>query len=448
MTDAYFWPLVMLAGLMAGIFTGYPVAFVLAGIGLIFALLAEVPMLFLSLGVSRIYSGILTNWLLIAIPLFVFMGLMLERSGIAQRLLRSLASVFRGLPGGYAFAVAIIGVVMAASTGIIGASVVLMGMMALPTMLKNGYDARISTGLIASSGTLGILIPPSVMLIVLGDQMRVSVGDLFMGAVGPGLLLGGLYLAYLIVIAVFQPHRMPVAKAENVGEPFLRVALALTRDLLAPVALIAAVLGTIVTGIATPTESAAIGAAGATLLALISGNLSLSFLAEALRDTTKTTAMIIFVMIGATIFSVIFRKLGGDQMIVDALALHGDNPYAVLLTIMLVVFVLGFFLEWVEITLVVVPIVAPIVAQLNFGLTPEHTLIWFAITLSVNLQTSFLTPPFGYALFYLRGIAPDGVSISTIYRGIVPFVLLQLAALALVILWPEITLWLPSWLAK
>ncbi|EKF18866.1 TRAP transporter large permease [Nitratireductor pacificus] len=448
MNDAYFWPILMLVGLMAGIFTGYPVAFVLAGIGLIFAFLGDVPVLFLSLGVSRIYSGILTNWLLIAIPLFVFMGLMLERSGVAQRLLRSLASVFRGLPGGYAFAVAIIGVVMAASTGIIGASVVLMGMMALPTMLKNGYDARISTGLIASSGTLGILIPPSIMLIVLGDQMRVSVGDLFMGAVGPGLLLGGLYLAYLIFVAIFQPHRMPAAPAEDNTEPLWRVAFALIRDLLAPIALIAAVLGTIVTGIATPTESAAIGAAGAMLLALLSGKLSLSVFADALRDTTKTTAMIIFVMIGATIFSVIFRKLGGDQMIVDAFALHGDNPYAVLLTIMLLVFVLGFFLEWVEITLVVVPIVAPIVAGLDFGMTPEQTLIWFAIALSVNLQTSFLTPPFGYALFYLRGIAPEGVSISTIYRGIIPFVVLQLLALTMVVLWPQITLWLPAYLSN
>jgi tripartite ATP-independent transporter DctM subunit len=448
MTDAYVLPILMLAGLMAGIFTGYSVAFVLAGIGLIFAYFGGVPMLFLSLGVSRIYSGVLTNWLLIAIPLFVFMGLMLERSGVAQRLLRSLAALFRGLPGGYAFAVAIIGIVMAASTGIIGASVVLMGMMALPTMLKNGYDPKISTGLIAASGTLGILIPPSIMLIVLGDQMRVSVGDLFMGAVGPGLLLGSLYLAYLIFVAVFQPSRMPAAREEASTDPLWKVAFALVRDLLAPVLLIASVLGTIVTGIATPTESAAIGAAGAMLLAIISGQLNLSGFASALLDTTKTTAMIIFVMIGATIFSVIFRKLGGDQMIIDAFSVHGDKPYVVLLTIMFLVFVLGFFLEWVEITLVVVPIVAPIVAGLDFGLTPEQTLIWFAVALSVNLQTSFLTPPFGYALFYLRGIAPEGVTIGTIYRGIIPFVVLQLIGLTAVIFWPEITLWLPSYLSR
>ena len=448
MGDTYLWPILMLCGLMAGIFTGYPVAFVLAGIGLIFAFLGGVPLLFLSLGVSRIYSGILTNWLLIAIPLFVFMGLMLDRSGVAQRLLRSFASVFRGLPGGYGFAVAIIGIVMAASTGIIGASVVLMGMMALPTMLKNGYDAKISTGLIASSGTLGILIPPSVMLIVLGDQMRVSVGDLFMAAVGPGLLLGVLYLGFLTFVAIFQPHRMPPAKPEGVATSFWHAALGLALDLVAPLALIAAVLGTIVTGIATPTESAAIGACGATLLAFLSGRLNMAVVAEVLRDTTKTTAMIIFVMMGATVFSVIFRKLGGDRMVVDAFTLHGDNPHAVLLTIMLLVFVLGFFLEWVEISLVVVPIVAPIVAGLDFGLTKEQTLIWFAIALSVNLQTSFLTPPFGYALFYLRGIAPPGVSITTIYRGIIPFVVLQLLALTMVILLPQITLWLPTYLGK
>lgn len=448
MTDAYLMPILMLAGLMAGIFTGYSVAFVLAGIGLIFAYFGDVPMLFLSLGVSRIYSGVLTNWLLIAIPLFVFMGLMLERSGVAQRLLRSLAALFRGVPGGYAFAVAIIGIVMAASTGIIGASVVLMGMMALPTMLKNGYDPTISTGLIAASGTLGILIPPSIMLIVLGDQMRVSVGDLFMGAVGPGLLLGGLYLAYLILVAIFQPSRMPASRVEAHTDPFWKVAFALARDLLAPVILIASVLGTIVTGIATPTESAAIGAAGAMVLALVSGQLNLASFASAVLDTTKTTAMIIFVMIGATIFSVIFRKLGGDEMISDAFSVHGDRPYVVLLTIMLLIFVLGFFLEWVEITLVVVPIVAPIVAGLDFGMTPEQTLIWFAVALSVNLQTSFLTPPFGYALFYLRGIAPEGVSIATIYRGIIPFVVLQLLGLSAVVLWPQITLWLPSYLSQ
>ena len=442
----YFWPLAMLAGLVLGIFSGYPVAFVLSGIGILFAVLAGVPMLFLSTGVSRIYSGILTNWLLIAIPLFVFMGLMLERSGVAERLLKSLAALFGRLPGGYAFAVAIIGVVMAASTGIIGASVVLMGMMALPSMQQARYDPKISTGLIAASGTLGILIPPSIMLIILGDQLRIPVGDLFMGAIGPGLMLAGLYFLYLIAVAIFQPHRMPPGEVEPpAGRGGLAVQL--LRDLLAPVLLIAAVLGTIIAGIATPTEAAAIGAAGALLLALISGRLDFATLRTSLRDTTKTTAMIIFVMIGATIFSVIFRRLGGDEMVIHAFDSLGTGPYFVLFVIMALVFILGFFLDWVEIALVVVPLVAPVVANLDFGMPQGQVLAWFAIALAVNMQTSFLTPPFGYALFYLRGVA-TGISIGTIYRGIIPFVLLQLAALALLIAFPQISLWLPGYLAR
>lgn len=442
----FIWPLAMLLALMAGIFSGYPVAFVLAGVGILFSVIADVPILFLSLGVQRIFSGVLTNWLLIAIPLFVFMGLMLERSGVAERLLRSLATLFRTLPGGYAFAVALIGVIMAASTGIIGASVVLMGMMALPPMLANGYDPKISTGLIAASGTLGILIPPSVMLIILGDQLGISVGSLFIGAVGPGLLLALLYVAYLAFIVWRQPERMPPIAQEppsHLGE----LALRLVFDLMLPIILILSVLGTIVAGIATPTESAAIGAAGAMILALISRRLDITTLGRALSDTTRTTAMIIFVMIGATIFSLIFRKLGGDKMILDLFLLEGITPYASFLLIMGVVFILGFFLEWVEITLVVVPIVAPVIVGLDFGLEKDAALAWFAIALAVNLQTSFLTPPFGYALFYLRGIAPD-IPITTIYRGVMPFVGLQVLALGLIIIFPGIAIWLPAYLGR
>lgn len=446
MMDSYLWPIMMLAALMAGIFTGYPVAFVLAGLGILFAVAAGVPLIFLSTSVARIYSGVLTNWLLIAIPLFVFMGLMMERSGVAERLLRSLASLFGALPGGYAFAVAIIGIVMAASTGIIGASVVLMGMIALPTMMQNRYDPRISTGLIAASGTLGILLPPSIMLIILGDQLRVPVGDLFIGAIGPGLMLAGLYLLYLIAVAIFQPHRMPPREKQAV-ESRSELVIGLLRDLLAPVLLIVCVLGSIIAGIATPTEAAAVGAAGALLLALLSRRLDFTTLRSSLGETTKTTAMIAFVMIGATIFSVVFRRLGGDDMVADAFGFAGDNPYVVLLTIMGLIFVIGFFLEWVEITLVVVPIIAPVVASLDFGMTQGQTLAWFAIALAVNLQTSFLTPPFGYALFYLRGIATD-VPIGTIYRGILPFVVLQLVAVLMVIAFPQISLWLPQYLSQ
>ncbi|MBP7064300.1 TRAP transporter large permease subunit [Ferrovibrio sp.] len=441
----YFWPLLMVVALLGGIFVGYPVAFVLAGIGVIFTFLADVPILFLSTGVSRTFSGILSNWLLIAVPLFVFMGLMLEKSGVAQRLLRSLAGILGPVPGGYAFAVAVIGIVMAASTGIIGASVVLMGMLALPAMQESRYDPQLSTGVIAATGTLGILIPPSIMLVVLGDTMRISVGDLFAGALIPGLMLGGLYIVYLVFVAIFQPQRMPpLPRSARVS--IREAAWNLARDLLAPMVLILLVLGSIIAGIATPTEAAALGALGALVLALLSRELSFKQFLGVLNETTKTTAMIMFVMIGATVFSVIFRKLGGDTMIADALGIDeaGVNPYWVMFIIMAFIFVLGMFLDWVEITFIVMPIVAPIIAGLDFGLPKEQVLLWFAILFAVNLQTSFLTPPFGYALFYIRGIAPPEISINMIYKGIIPFVLIQLVALVLCIFFPELVLWLPE----
>ena len=441
----YIWPLAMCAALLLGIFTGYPVAFILAGIGVGFAFLADVPVLFLSTGVSRTFSGILSNWLLIAVPLFVFMGLVLEKSGIAQRLLRSLAALLGPLPGGYAFAVAIIGIVMAASTGIIGASVVLMGVLALPAMTENRYDPRLATGVIAATGTLGILIPPSIMLGVLGDTMRLSVGDLFAAALFPGLMLGGLYIVYLVLVAIFRPQAMPPLQRRariSLGAAVMGVA----RDLLAPLLLILAVLGSIIAGVATPTEAAGLGALGALLLALASRQLSRPQFVEVLRETTRTTAMIMFVMIGASVFSVIFRKLGGDTMIADALGISdgGVNPYRVMFVIMLFVFVLGMFLDWVEITFIVIPIITPIIAALDFGLPQDQVLLWFAILFAVNLQTSFLTPPFGYALFYIRGIAPPEISTRMIYQGIVPFVIIQLVALVLTIMFPQLALWLPG----
>lgn len=442
----YFWPLLMCVALLLGIFTGYPVAIVLAGIGVIFTFAADVPILFLSTGVSRTFSGILSNWLLIAVPLFVFMGLMLEKSGIAERLLRSLASLLGPLPGGYAFAVAIIGIVMAASTGIIGASVVLMGVLALPVMLESRYDPKLATGIIASTGTLGILIPPSIMLVVLGDTMRISVGDLFAGAMIPGLMLGGLYIVYLVFLAIFKPDTMPPLPARD-RLPLGQAAIRLARDLLAPMILILVVLGSIIAGIATPTEAAALGALGAFLLAVLSRQLTWKQFLAVLNETTRTTAMIMFVMIGATIFSVIFRKLGGDTMIADALGVDeaGTNPYWVMFVIMAFIFVLGMFLDWVEITFIVMPIIAPIMAGLDFGgMDKDQILLWFAILFAVNLQTSFLTPPFGYALFYIRGVAPAEIGTKIIYRGIVPFVIIQLIALLLCIIFPQLALWLPE----
>lgn len=442
----YFWPLLMCVALLLGIFSGYPVAIALAGIGVIFAFAADVPIIFLSTGVSRTFSGILSNWLLIAVPLFVFMGLMLEKSGIAERLLRSLAGLLGPLPGGYAFAVAIIGIVMAASTGIIGASVVLMGVLALPVMLESRYDPKLATGIIASTGTLGILIPPSIMLVVLGDTMRISVGDLFAGAMIPGLMLGGLYIVYLVFLAIFRPETMPPLPARD-RLPLGQAATRLARDLMAPMILILVVLGSIIAGIATPTEAAALGALGAFLLALASRQLTWKQFLSVLNETTRTTAMIMFVMIGATIFSVIFRKLGGDVMIANALGVDeaGTNPYWVMFVIMAFVFVLGMFLDWVEITFIVMPIIAPIMAGLDFGgLSKEQILLWFAILFAVNLQTSFLTPPFGYALFYIRGVAPAEIGTKIIYKGIVPFVIIQLIALLLCIMFPQLALWLPE----
>ncbi|WBY03573.1 TRAP transporter large permease subunit [Ramlibacter tataouinensis] len=438
-------PLAMCGVLLLGIFTGYPVAFVLAGIGVLTAFVADVPLVFLSTGVSRTFSGILSNWLLIAVPLFVFMGLMLEKSGIAQRLLRSMAGLMGSLPGGYAFAVTIIGIVMAASTGIIGASVTLMGVLALPAMLKNRYDPRLSTGVIAATGTLGILIPPSIMLVVLGDQMRISVGDLFAGALVPGLLLGVLYLLYLAWLALFHPHAMPPLPPSERLRPG-RVMVQLLRDLVAPAVLIVLVLGSIIVGVATPTEAAGLGAAGAFLLALISRELTWAVFVDTLRETTRTTAMIMFVMIGATVFSVIFRKLGGDAMIADYLGVTDGSasPYWVLTVVMVFLFVLGMFLDWVEITFIVMPIIAPIIAGLDFGIPSDQVLLWFAILFAVNLQTSFLTPPFGYALFYIRGVAPPDLPTRTIYAGIVPFVALQIVGLVLVIVFPQLALWLPQ----
>lgn len=437
------WPILMLITLIVGIFSGYPVAFVLAGTGVIFSFIAGLPTVFLSMGVSRIYSGTLTNWLLIAIPLFVYMGLMLEKSGVAERLLTSLARLLGPLPGGYAFSVIVIGIVMAASTGIIGASVVLLGLLALPMMKEAGYSRQTSSGLVAATGTLGILIPPSIMLIILGDTLRISVGHLFIGAVFPGLLLGGLYIAYIAALAFFKPHMMPpLPKAEKL--PLAKTVVLLFQDLFAPLALVVAVLGSIVVGIATPTEAAGIGAIGATILALAGMKGRWGEFGEVFRATTRTTVMIIFVMLGATIFSLVFKRLGGEDLILGAFIGLDVEPFTVLIMIMLLIFLLGMFLEWVEITLIVIPLFAPIMLSLDFGMPHEDVMLWFALLFALNLQTSFLTPPFGYALFYLRGISPEGYTISDIYRGVFPFVLLQLTALLLLLIFPGLATWLPQ----
>ncbi len=450
MLDEYGLAIAMVLALLFGIFSGYPVAFLLGGLGIVFAFIGDIPLAFLGTVSSRIFGGVIENWLLIAIPLFVFMGLMLERSGVAKNLLLTLQRLFGNVRGGLAVSVALLGVVMAASTGIIGASVVMLGLLALPVMLKQGYKPEMAYGVVAASGTLGILIPPSIMLVLMGSIMQISVGDLFKAALIPGLMLGGLYTVYLLVAAWLKPEWAPLASEAAIAgeepEEQTPLALALLRDLLGPVVLITAVLGSIMAGIATPTEAAAIGAAGAMLLALFLKQLNLDAIREVCRTTSKTSAMILFVVVGATCFSVVFKRLGGADMIEELITGTGLGPYGLLLLLMGLIFLLGFFLEWIEISFVILPLLLPVVNALDFGgqLYGEAVLVWFAILVAINLQTSFLTPPFGYALFYLKGITQGNVSIGTIYKSIIPFVLLQLTGLVLCILFPSIVLWLPG----
>lgn len=437
-------PLSMIVVLLMGIFAGYPVAILLGGIAVVFGFSAGIPPAFFGTLPSRIFTGTLSNWLLLAVPLFVFMGIMLDRSEVAKRLLLSLERLFAQTPGGLALAVTILGIIMAASTGIVGASVVMLGMMAMPVMLKQGYDKGLASGVVAASGTLGILIPPSIMLVLIGDILQISVGDLFVGAFIPGLMLGMLYLGYIYLRARLDPQSAPVKPVETL-QTDRSVVIMILKDLLMPATLILGVLGSIVMGVATPTEAASIGALGAMLLALVANKLTWATLREAVKETTITTSMILFIGIGATAFSLIFKRLGGESMIEEALFSMAIGPYGTIMLILSIVFVLGFFLEWIEISYIVLPLFASTISGLDFGLgSGEQNLIWFAILIAVNMQTSFLTPPLGYALFYLKGIVPPEVGIRDIYRGIVPFVLLQLLGLSLILLFPAIALWLPS----
>lgn len=439
----YIIPLSMVLCLLIGIFSGYPVAFVLGGIGILFAFIGGLPFAFLKIGVSRIFAGVIENWLLLAVPLFVFMGAMLDKSGLAQNLLYSLERALGSKRGGLAISVAILGIIMAASTGIVGASVVMLSTLALPIMLREKYKPELAVGVIAASGTLGILIPPSIMLVLVGDILQISVGELFLGAIIPGLLLGGLYIGYIIFIALTKPTYAPVSTSVRAEGS---LALALLRDLFAPLALILTVLGSIATGMATPTEAAGLGAICAMILAAINRKLTMPTLSSCVRETGNTSAMILGVLVGATIFSMVFKGLKGDKMIENTILFFDLGAYGTLGILLLVIFVMGFFLEWVEISFIVLPLFAPIVAGLDFGLgiSQEQQLLWFAMLVAVNLQTSFLTPPFGYSLFYIKGVAPPEITIRTIYRGIVPFVALQLFGLALLIIWPSIVLWAPD----
>ena len=445
----------MFAAAFLALLAGYAVAPTLGGVALLFAFIGGATGIFdlNSLGFlpARLY-GIMTNQTLIAVPLFVMMGITLERTHIAATLLESLTRLMGRLPGGLGIAVITVGMLMAASTGIVGATVVTMGLLALPTLLRQGYEPSFASGTIAATGTLGQIIPPSIALVLLGDVLSnayqqaqmsqglfapktVSVGDLFAGALIPGLVLVLLYATYVLARALYQPRSAPVALVEADPSP---IALALTKGLVPPLLLIGAVLGSILLGYATPTEAAAVGAMGALLLAILYGALDRKILQEIMQTTVMTTSMVFFILIGASIFSLVFRGYGGDDLVA---ALFTDMPggqWTAIGIVMLVIFLLGFILDFIEITYVVVPIVGPVL--LRMGVDP----VWLGVMIAVNLQTSFLTPPFGFALFYLRGVAPETLATSDIYRGVVPFIGLQLLLLALLVAVPRMATWLPN----
>ncbi|UXX84303.1 TRAP transporter large permease [Roseovarius pelagicus] len=424
-------PMAMAALTMLGIVLGYRVALVLAGTAALFILVSDLPTAFFKLIVSRIYANVLSNWLFVAIPMFIFMGLILEKSGVAERSLKGAQRALGGTPAGMGISVLVVGLLLAASSGVVGASVVLLSLLALPRMQEAGFDTPTSAGLVAASGTMSILVPPSVMLIVLGDQLQTSVPAMFAGAIGPGLLLVALYGAYVLWRARGLP-RQPTASDGRNGIAALLI------DVAPLVVLIICVLGSIIGGLATPTEASGLGAFGAVIVTLIYRRFSLSMLMDAARDTVTTTAMVALVIIGATCFAAVFRGVGGDEMIQSGLGSFGTSPWAVMAVVMAAIFILGFFLDWLEITLILIPIFAPVIAGLDFGngLAGQDLLIWFGILVAVNLQTSFLTPPFGFALFYVRGAVGDRVSTGQIYRGVLPFIGLQLLAMGLLMAMP------------
>ncbi|OIP92156.1 MAG: C4-dicarboxylate ABC transporter [Syntrophobacteraceae bacterium CG2_30_61_12] len=429
-------PLIMFAVLTVLLMIGFPVAFTLMGTALCFGLIGF-GWNFFNLLPLRIW-GVMTNFTLLAVPLFVFMGVMLERSGIAEELLETMALLFGRIRGGLAISVVIVGALLGASTGIVGATVVTMGLLSLPTMLKRGYQPELTTGTIAASGTLGQIIPPSIVLVLLGDIIGVSVGDLFMGAVLPGLLLVSLYCGYIFVIARLKPEWAPLipdAEWKEVLEKglFRRVVLAL----LPPLVLIVAVLGSIFAGIASPTEAAAVGATGSVGLALANRRFSLGVLQQVAQATTKLTCMVFIILVGAGAFGLVFRGLGGDQLVRGYIQHIPYGKWAIVAIVMGIIFIIGFFLDFIEITFIHIPVLAPI--MLHLGFDP----LWFGILFAVNLQTSFMTPPFGFSLFYLKGVSPPEITTGHIYRGIIPFVILQAIGLLIVALVPELATWLP-----
>lgn len=440
----------MFLALAALMFTGYPVAFVLGGTALWFSLIGYYLDVFSLIELynftARIWGGIAEKPILVAIPMFIFMGTMLEKSGVATDLLHCLQVLLRRFPGSLAISVTLMGTILAATTGIVGASVIMMTLLALPVMLDRGYQIELSTGTIAASGTLGILIPPSIMLVILADLLAISVGTLFVAAIVPGFILSGLYILYISVFCAAKPKLAPKLGREEGPSDWRELAAMIFRSFLPPVFLIVLVLGSIFFGWATPTEAGGVGAFGAIILCLAKGNLNFPIVKEVVERFSKTNVMIFMIFIGATSFSYVFRSLGGDDIIAAFFEHIGVGPAGIIFLMLVTVFLMGFFFDWIEIILIILPVFTPILETLEFGdhVSQEDFLVWFAILIAVNLQTSYLTPPFGYALFYMKGAAPPGVTMGHIYRGIIPFVMLQLVGLAVIVMFPALVLWLPN----
>jgi len=432
-------PLLMFVCVFLVVFSGYPVAFVLGGVSLIFALLGVELGWFPAAYLNGIYErtyGILSNPVLLSVPTFIFMGTMLEKSRLAEGLLKTIGQLFGPLRGGLALAVVFVGALLAAATGVVGASVVAMGSISLPVMLRYGYPKELATGVIAASGTLGQIIPPSVVLVVLADQIGTSVGDLFLGALIPGLVLAALFALYVVLVAIFRPASAPALPLADRGLSGRELARKVVTSLLPPLALIAIVLGSIFFGIATPTEAGALGALGATVLCFVSGTFTISCLRETAETTLRLTCMVMFLLVGSTTFAHVFRGYSGDEMVERLLVGLPGGLVGALVFANLLIFALGFFIDFFEICFIVVPLLAP-VFLVEYGVHPA----WFGVMIAMNLQTSFLTPPFGFSLFYLKGVCPPEVRTAHLYRGAVPFIAIQLVALLVVILFPGTVTW-------
>ncbi len=425
------WAILMFAALIPALLLGYPVVFTLGAIAILFGSLTVGIEIF-SLLPYRIF-GIMTNFTLLAVPLFIFMGIILDKSGVAEDLLESMAKLFGKRPGGLATAVVLVGALLAASTGVVGATVVTLGVIALPTMLKHNYDAPLACGTIAASGTLGQVIPPSIVAILLADIIGVPVGRMFMATLIPGIFLVGLYILYISFVGLRNPRRAPPIEGINNID-----LTALTKTILPPIALIFSVLGSIFFGVASPTEAAAVGATGALLIAVTRNRLQWIVLSRAAMQATKLTSMVFMILIGATAFGLVFKALGGDNLVATFFSDTGVSATGFILISMAVIFVLGFFLDFIEICFIVVPILQPIAQQMGVDL------LWFAILISMNLQTSFLTPPFGFSLFYLKAVAPKEIRAYQIYRGVMPFILIQLVLIGLIVAFPKLVIWLPD----